>query len=82
MLTLSVHQPVDVLPPGDGALHWVLTDLHPGPPPHLHQLTHTWKWHHMNVKITGEESLDHLESALLSESLPYTHSPARVVLCR
>lgn len=39
LLTFTVCQPVDVLPPGDGGLLWILADLHLRPLVHLHQLT-------------------------------------------
>lgn len=38
--TIAVHQAVHLLSPGNGALLRILADLHPGPPPHLHQLPH------------------------------------------
>lgn len=39
LLTFTVCQPVDVLPPRDGGLLWILADLHLRPLVHLHQLT-------------------------------------------
>ena len=63
--TLGVQQAVHVLPPWHGALHRILTHLHPGAAPHLHQLRRRegererrWKegaWHY--ITLAGELSI-------------------------
>lgn len=46
ILTLRVNEPVKGFPSRYSAFFWVLTDLHTGPPPHLHQLTTVTTYEH------------------------------------
>lgn len=59
ILTLSIQEPVDSFPPGYSAFLWVLADLHPRPPPHLHQLTTV---RHTDVNRKEELSLARSET--------------------
>lgn len=78
-LTFTVCQPVDVFPPRDGGLLWILADLHFGPLVHLHQLANVDM---KRMKVMERSCESACRVPFFASTLPCRRSPATAAWCR